>query len=168
MKPPPRSNRLLRGNPFLKEKIHDPYRAREKLRDATSCPSCGLRYRSGRWTWPESARLARRKGRLCPACQRIKDQYPAGEVLVSGSFADAHRDEIVTRIRRVEESECQLHPLHRIMAIEPRGADLVVTTTDVHLPHRIGHALEDAWGGELKTHYDLEGYFARVEWCRNE
>jgi hypothetical protein len=41
-------------------------------------------------------------------------------------------------------------------------------TTDVHLPHRIAHALKDAWGGTMKTHYDLEGYFARVHWERND
>jgi hypothetical protein len=167
VKLPHRSNRLLRGNPFLKEKVHDPYRAREKLRDATSCPACGLRYQHGHWAWPESGRRSLRKGRLCPACQRIKDHYPAGEVIVSGDFLDAHRDEVVSRIRRIEQSESDLHPLHRIMAIEHRGADLVVTTTDVHLPHRIGHALHDAWGGEVRTHYDLEGYFARVEWRRS-
>jgi hypothetical protein len=54
------------------------------------------------------------------------------------------------------------------MAIEQRGSDTVITTTDIHLPHRIGHALKDAWGGNLKTHYDLAGYFTRVEWERND
>ena len=46
------------------------------------------------------------------------------------------------------------------------GTDIVVTTTDIHLPRRIGHALEAAWDGELTTHYDEAGYFARVRWER--
>lgn len=162
------TERQLRGNPFLKEKVHDPYRAGEKLRDATTCPQCGLRYRNGRWAWPEPSRRSLRKGRLCPACRRIKDRYPAGEVVISGGFVGAHRNEILSRVRNVEEAESNRHPLHRIMEIETRGADIVVTTTDVHLPHRIGHALKDAWEGELKTHYDLAGYFARVEWRRDD
>jgi hypothetical protein len=54
------------------------------------------------------------------------------------------------------------------MSIEKRGEDTVITPTDIHLPHRIGHALQDAWGGRLKTHYDREGYFTRVQWERTE
>ena len=86
---------------------------------------------------------------------------------MSGEFVGAHRDEILRRVRNVAEAESNRHPLHRIMAIETRGSDTVVTTTDVHLPHRIGHALKDAWEGEMTTHYDLEGYFARIGWHRD-
>jgi hypothetical protein len=47
------------------------------------------------------------------------------------------------------------------------GDSVVITTTDVHLPRRIGHALEAAWGGTLKTQYDEAGYFARIGWERH-
>jgi hypothetical protein len=159
--------RQQRGNPFLKEKIHDPYRADEKLREATSCPQCGVRYKNGRWAWPKTQTFALKK-QHCPACRRINDRYPAGEIVLSGEFLDGHRDEILVRARHVEASERSEHPLHRIMSIEDRGGDTVITTTDIHLPHRIGHALQDAWGGRLNTHYDREGYFTRVQWERNE
>jgi hypothetical protein len=160
------SRRESRGNPLLREKRHDPYRSGVKLREATRCPQCGVRCKNGRWTWPKRQTSAL-KSQLCPACRRSNDHYPAGELVLSGPVLDAHREEILSRARNIEESERSEHPLHRIMAIEQRGADTVITTTDIHLPHRIGHALKAAWGGQLKTHYDLEGYFTRVQWERN-
>lgn len=167
MKAPRATRRLQRGNPFLREKIHDPYRSAEKLREATRCPQCGARYRNGRWTWPKTQTYAL-KSQHCPACRRINDRYPAGEIVVSGRFAGSHRDEILARVRHVEASERALHPLHRVMAVAERDTDIVINTTDVHLPHRIAHALKDAWGGTTKTHYDLEGYFTRVQWKRDD
>lgn len=167
MKAPHTTRRVRRGNPFLKEKVHDPYRSGEKLREATRCPQCGVRYRNGRWTWPKTETYAL-KSQLCPACRRINDHYPAGEIILSGGFLEGHREEIVARARHVEETERAEHPLHRIIAVDERRGDVVISTTDVHLPHEIGHALKDAWGGTLKTHYDLEGYFARVLWDRDD
>jgi hypothetical protein len=159
--------RQIRGNPFLREKRHDPYRAREKRRDATRCPQCGVTSRNGRWVWPKTETAAL-KAERCPACRRINDRYPAGELLLSGNFLDAHRDEVLATARRVGELERNEHPLHRIMAIEDEGEHIVITTTDIHLPHRIAHALRDAWGGGMSTQYDLEGYFARARWERDD
>ena len=161
------AHRLMRGNPLLRESIHDPYRSREKLRQATRCPQCGVQYRNGRWAWPKTQTRALRK-RLCPACRRFNDHYPAGEILVSGSFVASHRNEILARIRHVEASERAQHPLHRIMTIDERDTAITITTADIHLPRRIAHALEDAWGGTAKTHYDRDGYFTRVRWERND
>jgi len=161
------TRRLTRGNPFLKEKVHDPYRTREKLREATGCPQCGVRYRNGRWTWPRTqTRVVRNQ--LCPACRRINDRCPAGEVVISGSFLDAHRKEILATARHIEEAEKNEHPLHRIISVDEHDDAITISTSDVHLPHHIAHALRDAWGGTMKTHYDLEGYFARVRWERND
>jgi len=161
------TRRTLRGNPFLRERIHDPYRAGQKLRQATRCPQCGVSYRNGRWVWPKTASSAL-KSQLCPACRRINDDYPAGEVVLSGSFIAAHRDDILATIRNCGEAEQNLHPLHRIIDIDTHGEEITVTTTDVHLPHRIAHALKDAFGGTLKTHYDLDGYFTRASWERSD
>jgi NMD protein affecting ribosome stability and mRNA decay len=167
VKPRRNSPRRLLGNPLLSERIHDPYYSRVKPREATSCPQCGVRYRNGRWTMPAS-KVSAFRSQLCPACRRINDHYPAGELLLTGEFIDAHRSEIIATIRHVEESERQEHPLNRIMEIETRDDGLRITTTDLHLPHRIAHALSDAWGGTMGTHYDRNGYFTRVIWERND
>lgn len=167
MKTPRATRRVRRGNPLLQEKVHDPYRAAEKLREATRCPQCGVRYRHGRWTWPKTQTYAL-KSQLCPACRRINDRYPAGEIILSGNFLESHRDEVLARVRHVEAAEREEHPLHRIITIDARDADVAISTTDIHLPHQIAHALKDAWGGKTKTHYDLDGYFTRVEWERSD
>ena len=69
-------------------------------------------------------------------------------------------------MRNAEAAEKHDHPLQRVMAIEDRDGGLVITTTDLHLPRRIGHALESAMKGTLETHYDESGYFVRITWTR--
>ncbi len=161
------ARRAVRGNPRLTEARHDPYHDDTKLRGPTRCTGCGAIYLRGRWRWerlqPQPAATTR-----CPACRRIADRYPAGELTLSGAFVAAHRDELLKLVRNVEKSEAREHPLQRIMDIRRTGEELVITTTDVHLPRRIGHALENAWHGSLDTHYDEQGYFIRMRWERND
>jgi hypothetical protein len=158
--------RMLRGNPRLTEERHDPYRSETKLRGPVCCSQCGATYLRGRWRW-ERLRPAPPATATCPACRRINDRYPAGELHLTGDFVLAHADEIVNLIRNVEKNESADHALHRIIDLKRSGAEITVTTTDLHLPRRIGHALEDAWHGTLDTHYDEAGYFTLVKWRRD-
>jgi hypothetical protein len=157
----------VRGNPHLQERNHDPYRASAKLKGPARCADCGATYVNGHWRW-QSLIPPARTATTCPACRRVKDRYPAGELAVGGSFVAGHAKEIEGLIRNTADNESREHPLHRIMELKWRKGAIVVTTTDVHLPHRIGHALKDAWGGALATHYDDHGYYARVNWERND
>jgi hypothetical protein len=158
--PPERHDRLLH------ERVHDPYKTRLKLPEPTRCSQCGAVYQDGRWTWskvePESA-----NEELCQACHRINDKYPAGELTMEGSFPAEHKKEILGLVHNIEEEERAEHPLHRIMEIREVDGSTLVTTTDIHLPRRIGQALHDAWEGELDMHYDEEGYFIRLHWRRD-
>jgi len=157
---PPRNDRLLR------ERIHDPYKARRKLPEPTVCPSCGAVWLKGRWSWADAPAGATEH--TCQACQRITDSYPAGEVTMSGSFVAAHRDEIIALARNQEDLEKGEHPLNRIMAIDDQGSErLLITTTDIHLPRRIGEAVHRAYGGDFDFAYDEAGYFVRVTWHRD-
>ena len=155
-----------RGSPFLGKRVHDPYQARGKLRSATRCPDCGVQYRNGRWVWATAESRGLKQHR-CPACRRIAEHYPAGELVLAGSFMATHRKELLSIVAHVETLERTEHPLNRVMAVDSDGDEIIVSTTDLHLPHRLGHALKDAWGGTLKTHYDLDGYFTRVRWERD-
>ena len=159
-------HRQVRGNPHLQERNHDPYRASAKLDGPARCTECGATYVNGHWRWQSLMPLAR--GTTCPACRRVEDRCPAGEITVTGSFVAAHGREIEGLIRNTADKESAEHPLHRIMSVKRRKGTVFVTTTDVHLPHRIGHALKDAWGGALATHYDDHGYYARVAWERDD
>jgi hypothetical protein len=69
-------------------------------------------------------------------------------------------------VKNTEEKEKKEHPLSRIMGIESRLEGLVISTTDTHLPRRIGDALKHAYHGELELHYDQDEQFVRVTWTR--
>ena len=85
---------------------------------------------------------------------------------MEGPFVIAHRAELVQLVRNQAEHEREEHPLHRIMHLD-EGADRVhVSTTDIHLPQRIGEALKRAYDGELEIHYGHDEYTARVRWRR--
>jgi hypothetical protein len=153
---------------LIAEERHDPYKARAKRAGPCVCPGCGAVFARGRWQW--GAQVEGMTAReTCPACHRTADNFPAGRVTLSGGFLAAHRDEIVALVRNTEARERSTHPLQRIMSIGDGETDgeLVVTTTDLHLPRRIGHALIDAFKGDLRTHYDEAGYFMRVDWRRD-
>jgi len=104
----------------------------------------------------------------CPACRRTADHYPAGEVTIRGKFYVEHADEVLHLVRNIEKAEYDEHPLHRIIAAKRSGDALTITTADIHLPRRLAHAIEAAWGGDLLTHYDEAGYFVRIAWERND
>lgn len=149
----------------IEEHRHDPYRTKAKLAEPTVCPQCAAIYAGGRWQWAEEKPKGAHE-HTCPACRRINDNYPAGELTLSGKFLAAHSAEIIGLMRNIEAAEKREHPLQRIMGIEEADDKLVVTTTDIHLPRRIGHALTSAYKGDLDTHYDEGGYFIRMKWQR--
>jgi hypothetical protein len=151
---------------LIDEEQHDPYKSRGKLAEPTVCPQCGAQYKQGRWQWAEE-KPDGADSHLCPACLRTNDKYPAGEVTLRGAYALEHADEIKGLVRNVEEAEKGQHPLQRLMAIEQNEDSIVITTTGIHLPRRLGHALEHAYKGQLDTHYDKRGHFVRMVWTRD-
>ena len=85
---------------------------------------------------------------------------------MSGGFLAGHKQEIMELARHTEEAERKEHPLQRIMSIDHAEGKVTIRTTDIHLPRRIGHAIFDAYKGELDTHYDKAAYFVRMTWKR--
>lgn len=146
--------------------VTDPYKRTHKLHEPTVCPQCGAVYHQGRWQW--AARPEGAHEELCQACHRINDDFPAGVVTLRGRFVAAHRDEILHLVRRQEETEKPEHPFNRIMAIKDEAGGILVTTTDLHLPRRIGEALKSAFDGTLDLNYDEDGYFLRATWSRDD
>ena len=121
-------------------------------------------YREGRWRWVARAEDAAEE--LCPACRRINEKYPAGIVTLRGDFVREHKDEMIQLARHQEESEKKEHALNRIINIEEDDHGVVINTTDIHLPRRIGEAIKRAFHGEIEDHFEKDGYFVRVEWTR--
>jgi hypothetical protein len=152
-----------RKDRLIHERVHDPYKTKRKSREPTVCPVCHAVFKGGRWQWLPSW-PAESCEEVCQACQRIRDNYPAGLVTMSGDFVKTHREEVLTLARNHEQGERALHPLHRIIKVEERPEEVTVTTTDIHLPKRIGEALHHAYKGQLKVQYEKESCFVRVNW----
>ncbi len=142
--------------------IIDPYRWTHKPSEPAVCPQCGAVYQGGRWSWGD--RPAAAVELTCQACHRINDKYPAGVVNLAGPRLVRLKDQILQLARHQEEAEREEHPLNRIMDIQEGDDTVVINTTDIHLPRRIGEAVERAYKGELKAHFDESGYFVRVDW----
>lgn len=145
--------------------IDDPYRQTKKPSEPAVCPDCGAVFHGGHWRWmdrPADAELV-----TCQACHRMRDKYPAGEVTLSGAFVQEHRDELLAVARHNEAAENKEHPLNRIMAIDEDGKAIVIRTTDIHLPRRIGEALHHAYQGKLDIDYEPGNYFVKIGWMRN-
>lgn len=153
-----------RRDRLIQEHEHDTYKLRGKLPDPTACSECGAMYRDGRWTW--GAPPADAHHTVCPACQRIRDDYPAGDLTLSGGFLRDHRDEILALARHVEERQKQEHPLKRIMAVADEGDSVRITTTSPQLARSIGEALHRAYAGELDYRYPEDEARIRVTWSR--
>jgi hypothetical protein len=155
------------GTPRYRDRIyddprHDPYQDKGKYTEPTVCTGCHAIYHQGRWAWgsaPEGAHKAE-----CPACHRVREKQPAGYVTLAGAVVEGEREELVRIARNVEKQENARHPLHRIMGIEQGAGDVVVTTTDVHLPQRIGEAIRNAHKGHLDVAYAHDEYSVRVHW----
>ena len=154
-----------RRDRLVKEKQHDSYREQGKWPEPTLCTTCGALFANGRWKWSEEPPLDPNKVN-CPACQRIKDQYPAGTIELRSAFLQGHWQEISNLIRNEEKLEKGEHPLERIMAIEKGEDHALISTTGIHIARRIGEAVCRAYQGELTFTYGDGEKTIRVLWTR--
>lgn len=152
----------VRRDHLWQEQIHDSYKTKGKLAEPTVCPQCGAVFHEGRWQWGKAPAGAHPG--ICPACHRIHDHFPAGFLTLEGKFFQSNRDEIMRLVHNEEQRERAEHPLKRIMDVEERDGEVLVTTTDIHLARRIGEAVHHAYQGELEFHYNPDENLLRVHW----
>ncbi len=150
----------------LRQRGHDPYSVRQKYPKGTYCPECQAVYCRGSWSW-DSEDSPKEEAHLCPACRRMQDDFPAGEVVVSGSYMQKHGSEIHNLIRSIISREEERSPLRRMMDFSVEGDTFCVRLTDDHLSRHIGEALHRAYSGELEMDYPLETRFVRLHWHRD-
>jgi NMD protein affecting ribosome stability and mRNA decay len=126
------------------------------------CRDCGVVQHRGRWFFgaPPLAELA--AGR-CPACQRVRERYPAGTLRLPADLS-ARRTELLALIRNVEETEKAEHPLERLMDVEESGGQLVVTTTGVHLARELAHKLGRQLHRKPRFRYADDEDLVHVDW----
>ncbi len=158
------SRNFYRHDRLLQEQRHDPYHARLKISEPSICPQCGAVFHKGRWCWqqaPEGAHKA-----LCPACARIRDEFPAASLTLRGAYALAHREEIMRLAGNHEQRERAEHPLKRIMTVKDSEDAIQLSFTEAHLARDIGEALRAAYKGNLDYHYADDDIMLRVTWTR--
>lgn len=155
---------------IVSEARDDPYRLARGYPEATLCPACGAVFHDGRWQWARGAVpvVAGAPETECPACRRINDGYPAGSLSIAGAFLARHRDDVLAALRAEERLERDEHPLHRIATLTEGDNEIVVTTTDIHLPRRIAEALYDAYEGIVNVDYGEDDQSVRVTWRRDD
>lgn len=136
-----------------------------KAGGALVCAECGVVQHRGRWSWGKPPLVELTEGR-CPACERVRQHYPAGILSVPADrFTDAKdRKDVLALIRNVEKAERPEHPLERLMAIEDSNGRLVVSTTGVHLARQLAHSLAKHFHAKPSIRYaDGEG-LVHVNW----
>jgi NMD protein affecting ribosome stability and mRNA decay len=157
-------SRYARRDRLVKEKQHDTYKESGKWPEPTMCTECKALFLDGRWSWKKPPVDSNRV--ICPACQRIADNYPAGHIEIKGPFLKQHREEMLNLIRNEEKQENGEHPMERIMSIVDKKDHTFVTTTGVHMARRIGDALSRAYRGDLDFQYGNAEKSIRVYWHR--
>jgi hypothetical protein len=144
----PRTTRRFSGH-AQQDHVRDPYQRQQKLHEGTVRPQWGAVYHEGRWQWVARAEGAGEE--LCAACRRIDDKFPASVAMLRGDFARKHKEEMIHLARHQEEAEKKEHPLNRIISIEDDTQGVVINTTDIHLPRRIGEAIKRPSTARLRT-----------------
>lgn len=160
----PPAHRQTKRDALFREARHDSYQPKRKLLSPRVCPDCKALFQDGRWHWAEAPGATIKK--ICPACKRIRDDFPAGYVTLKGGFLATHRDEVLNLVHHHEAREKREHPLQRIMKVEETGEGIRITTTDIHLARGIGDALHHAYRGTLDYQYNPEQTLLRVQWER--
>jgi NMD protein affecting ribosome stability and mRNA decay len=99
----------------------------------------------------------------CPACRKIKEGYPSGELSLRG-VDTAERQEILRILRNEEEQARSKNPLERIMKLEHQNGEWKVETTTEKLAQRLGRTVRKARGGKLVYKWGHNNKFLRVVW----
>lgn len=152
-----------------KEKFKDPYMDKSIYRDPTICPTCGLIFHEKRWIRDEElAHRLREEGvefykKDCPACRKIKDNYPLGILEVNAEYVKIKVQELKNLIKNVVEEENIRNPLERIIKMNIDGSYLYVETTTEHLAKKIGNRIRKAFGGKMSVKFSEDQKLVRIE-----
>lgn len=156
-------------NTSYKKKVDvegDSYLPRKSPKETRQCAGCGAFYYRRRWSLRppnRTKRLIRSSVIFCPACKKIKEKYPSGELHIVGVDPKDRRE--VFRILRNEEKRArEKNPLERIMQLEASNGDWKVQTTTEKLAQRLGGSLRKARGGKLVYKWSHNNKFVRVFW----
>ncbi len=153
------------------ERSTDVYLPKGGGKEVALCSKCGAFYWNKRWS-SNPGELSKAEAEtgttrvVCPACQRMHDDNPAGVLTLSGEYLLQHENDILNMIKNVEASSRAKNPLARIMEINQEKRVLTVSTTDAKLAQKLGREVFRAHKGDLQFQWSQADSFVRVNWTR--
>jgi hypothetical protein len=146
----------------------DSYLPRRSPKGIIQCTGCGAFYFKRHWTLnPPSGftNPVHDHPVYCPACVKIHDRFPGGELQLFGVEAGDRQE--MLRILRNEETRARAkNPLEKIMGLQEAEGNWKVQTTTEKLAQRLGRSFKKARGGKLQYKWGHNNKFARVVWER--
>lgn len=145
------------------------YLSRGAYQSISVCGKCQAVYRNKRWYAEPSVYDAAKKNpaaaeTVCPACLKIRDNFPGGIVTLKGAYTVSNRQEVLNLIRNEEDRARGVNPLERIMSVEENGfGTLVISTTTEKLAQRLGRAIKKAFHGDVNYKWSHENKLVRVD-----
>jgi len=156
-----------------KSAVTDPYLPKGGSRKISVCEGCRAVYMNKRWYVDgdiEAARLTHPVAVkiVCPACLKIRDNFPGGIVTLKGEYVLPHKQGLMRLIKNEEERARGLNPLERVMSVKENGyGSLVISTTNEKLAQRLGRAVKKAFHGEVEYKWSHDNKLVRVDWVRD-
>lgn len=105
---------------------------------------------------------------ICEACRRVRDKVVHGIVYLQGGVISERRDEIIRMVRREEQIEASRNHLSRILALQPNGDKMTITTINQWLAIHIGKQFKKAFKGRMEIARDSSGRRGRGTKGREE
>jgi hypothetical protein len=158
-----------RYNTQYKKKVdveRDSYLPKLSPKEVIQCTGCGAFYHRRHWMLAAPAAFyppVPPRPIYCPACRKIKERYPSGELSLKG-MESAERREILSILRNEEEQARNKNPLERIMSLAEKNGEWKVETTTEKLAQRLGRSVRKARGGQLVYKWSHNNKFLRVIW----
>lgn len=149
----------------------DPYLPKGGSHDMALCKQCHAIYHNKRWyldegLYAKNIDLPSTVSVTCPACQKIKDNFPGGIVTLTGDFLQEHKKDILNLIKNEEERARGFNPLERIIKISSGSKKMEISTTNEKLAQRIGRKIKKAFSGEVEYKWSQDTKLLRVSWSR--
>lgn len=155
-----------------------------KMASAQLCDRCDAIWYDGHWhTAPGMAAMLRAKKKaakgpkkqmLCHECHVAvhgsndpKQALYEGQLILDGLDDPKEKAEILATARNFSKKQTKRDPEDRVVAIDDRGARVVITTTENQTAVGMGKAVAASHkGGDLKISWSKTDLPARVRWTR--
>ncbi len=151
----------------------DSYLPRGASRRISICEGCRAVYMNKRWYIGSElddlvSKSSDMAATVCPACSKIRDNFPGGIVTLKGDYVLKHKQDLMNLVRNEEERARGFNPLERVMSVRENGyGSIVISTTNEKLAQRLGRAIKKAFHGEIAYHWSHDNKLVRVDWERS-